>query len=226
MFRGTRTKLKKSTMILFMLFFSLSADTGNKAGTWEIIGSLGGLAGIVSIFIVLQDKCSAWKNKPKLKIYFNSEENVKKFTFVDRGWVRRVAYLNIKNEKKSTAKRCIGVLTFIEVPESVTHLGNELALHWGGIPYTLQAAGAQPIDIGSEPRKLDVAFTQEGATDKGCWIAIPIALSTLRAGQAYLLPGEYKVRVDVNCDNGKGDSGIFKIISTENWDGLEMHKLT
>ena len=42
--------------------------------------------------------------------------------------------------------------------------------------------------------------------------------------QAYLPPGNYKVKIDILCNNGKDDSGIYRITSPNspnNWQDLD-----
>jgi len=126
-----------------------------------------------------------------------------------------------------TATRCVAILKILSKPQNATNLEPEYSLHWAGVDYTLQTTGAEPVDIGPEPRRLDVAFTQAGQPMSGCWIAMPIALSgILLMNQAYLPPGEYKVEIQARCQNGKGDKGKFTITSpqTRDWDMLDMNQ--
>jgi hypothetical protein len=78
--------------------------------------------------------------------------------------------------------------------------------------------------VGPERRRLDVAFTfVRMSPQKGAWIAIPVALSDpLGAGQALLPPGEYRVKLSVDCENGKGCTKEFFIVSPESWVDLSM----
>ena len=79
------------------------------------------------------------------------------------------------------------------------------------------------MDIGPEPRRLDVAFTQRGQQIKGCWIAMPLALSGfLERNQAYLLPGDYEVEIGIGCENGKGDKKKFRVTSPDIWEDLDF----
>ena len=70
-----------------------------------------------------------------------------------------------------------------------------------------------------------MVFTCQNQTLPGCWIAIPNALLTPNLNnQTYLPPGNYKVKIDVLCNNGKGDSRIYRITSPNspnNWQNLD-----
>ena len=189
---------------------------------WEIIKKLGLLAAILPIFYALKGVYDYFL-RSKLKIYFDENKNLKKWAYSDTKWVRSVFTLDIKNKRKHTAKRCVGILTIIEKPQKATNIQDSYTLHWADIPYNLKTTGAEPVSIGPETARLDVAFTQKGQEISGCWIAMQIALSgALVKNQAYLLPGEYKVKIEVKCENGKGDKKYFKIISPESWDGLNI----
>ena len=111
-------------------------------------------------------------------------------------------------------------------PQDAINIEDEYALHWAGVDYTHQTTGAEPVDIGPEPRRLDVVFTHQGQDINGCWIAMPLALSgSLRRNQAYLLPGEYEVEIEVKCENGKGAKDKFKIASPHKWEDLDFDRL-
>lgn len=64
-----------------------------------------------------------------------------------------------------------------------------------------------------EARPKRVAFDRPRKRE-GCWIAIPLALSRPDlAGQAYLVPGRYHVKLDVGDDSGDSDSMCFNLTS-------------
>jgi len=90
----------------------------------------------------------------------------------------------------------------------------------------MQTTGAEPVDIGPEPRRLDVVFTQLAQNIGGCWVAIPFALSGhIERNQAYLPPAAYEVEIEVKCENGKGDKAKLRIISPDKWDNLDFVKI-
>jgi hypothetical protein len=129
--------------------------------------------------------------------------------------------------------------------------GPSLPLHWVGTPYTSEETTTARIMIRPEkPARLDVAVsippTNRASADlyrdalpcgdvaiflpgghpwngEGCWLAQPLALDNpdLRL-EAYLVPGDYKLRIQVGCDNGEGDSKEFILHSTSSWENLAI----
>jgi hypothetical protein len=191
----------------------------------ELIFKIGSLAGLASLIYLLIKDLAKYFRQSRLKITFSRDLDLRTFTFPDRNWVRKFATLHIRNTRRMTATRCVAVLRILRKPENALNLEPEYSIHWAGVGYTLQTTGAEPVDIGSEPRRLDVVFTQEGQNLMGCWIAMPIALSgMLVMNQAYLPPGEYNIEIQVRCKNGKGDKAKFKITSPEIWAMLDMHQ--
>lgn len=186
---------------------------------------IGSLAGLTSFIYLLTKDIARYFRQPRLKITFSRDLDLRTFTFPDRNWVRKFPNLHIRNTGRMTASRCVAILRILRKPENAINLEPEYSLHWAGVDYTLQTTGAEPVDIGPEPRRLDVVFTHEGQSLMGCWIAMPIALSgILVMNQAYLPPGEYYVEIQVRCENGKGDKAKFKIASPEIWAMLDMHQ--
>ena len=70
--------------------------------------------------------------------------------------------IHVKNNGTTIAKRCVAKLKIIEAPHSITHLdeNEEYKLHWADIDYSYRTDEPEPIDIGSERRRLDVFFSQ------------------------------------------------------------------
>ena len=196
------------------------------ATNWEILFKIGGLAGLAAFIRLLIADLARWFRKPRLKISFRKDLALRTWFFEDTRWERKTATLDIRNKGKDTAKRCVGVLRILKNPQTATNLEEEFALHWAGVDYTAQTTGAEPVDIGIEPRRLDVVFTDRNQPHEGSWIAIPLALSgSLRRNQAYLTPGDYEVEIEVSCENGKGDRAKFKIHSPEDWVNLDFDRL-
>lgn len=193
---------------------------------WDILFKIGGLAGLASFIWLLTKDLVRFYQKPKLQITFKRNRDLRTFFFEDRKWTRKFANLHIKNNGRDTAKRCVAILRIFKKPHDATNIEDEYALHWAGVEYTAQTTGAEPVDIGPEPRRLDIVFTHQGQNINGCWIAMPLALSgSLRKNQAYLLPGKYEVDIEVSCENGKGDKAKFEITSPDNWEDLDFNKL-
>ena len=181
---------------------------------------MGGLASFIRLLI--KDLIKFYR-KPKMQITFSKDTGLRTWSFEDTDWVRKFATLNIINNGKDTAKRCVAVLTILKKPSDANNVEDEYALHWAEVGYTTRTTGAEPVDIGPGPARLDVAFTQQGQPIKGCWIAMPLALSgSLRRNQAYLLPGDYEVEIRIECENGKSDKKKFRVTSPNNWEDLDL----
>ena len=191
----------------------------------ETLFKIGSLAGLFSFIWLFIKDLTKFFRRPKLKITFEKSKDLRTWTFPN-GTTRKFATLHIVNKRKEVAKRCVATLKIIEKPSSLTHLESKYSLHWADIPYNLRTTGAEPVDIGPEEWRLDVIFTDASQFIDGCWIAMPIALSgALTRNQAYLPPGSYKVKIEVKCENGKGDRGTFRIISPNKWTDLDFEKL-
>ncbi|MDO9530405.1 MAG: hypothetical protein Q7J27_14775 [Syntrophales bacterium] len=84
------------------------------ANNWDILFKIGGLAGLASfIWLLIKDFMKFYK-KPKIKIAFSKDTDLRTWTFEDTGWVRKFATLNIKNNGKHTAKRCVAVMSILK----------------------------------------------------------------------------------------------------------------
>jgi len=187
---------------------------------WELIlGVIGAVAGIAASLRWLIKDISGFKQRPKLEM--SKSPDVKTWTFPNTRETRKFVTFEVRNKKNQTAQRCVAVAQIIKCPNKVSHLQKEYALHWADVPYSTQSTGAEPVDIGAEPRRLDVAFTlpsQNGAS----WIAMPLALSLPgKVSQATLPPGEYGLKVRVSCENGRGDTKQLKLISPNKWQDLD-----
>jgi hypothetical protein len=194
--------------------------------TFKVIGFLAALAALAAFIGKITQSCFKYFQKPYLHIIFDSDKDLRIWIFHDTGWTRKFATLHIKNKRKETAKRCVAVLRILKKPQTAQNTENEYSLHWAGVDYTMQTTGAEPVDIGPEPRRLDVVFTQQGQSIEGCWAAIPFALSgQINRNQAYLPPGDYEVEIEVKCENGKGGKARFRITSPIRWNDLNCETL-
>ena len=200
---------------------------------WEIIFKAGGLAGLASLFwLMLKDLIDFCKKPRLLILHLDKNRDLRVFSNLNIdesiNWPRNVATLQIRNKKNRTALRCVAKLEFQSWPLNVTHLERHYNLHWAGVPYSYLTSGTEPIDIGPEGRRLDVIFThanQDALNIPGCWIGTPMALSNPVQNQFYLPPGEYKIKIMVDCENGKGDNKYYKIISPTQWNELDLDEL-
>ena len=195
---------------------------------WQSLFRVGGLAALASFSWLLIKDIINFFRRPRLTIIFRGEMDLRTWTYRGSGTQRKAATLNIKNKRNVTAKRCVAILKILKKPVEAEHLEEEYSLHWAGTDYnSALSTGADPVDIGAESRRLDVVITQNGQNIDGSWIAVPLALSgSLEKNQAYLPPGEYGVSIKVACENGKGATGKFKIISPTDWEDLNFLKLS
>ena len=145
---------------------------------------------------------------------------------LDTDDTRRFVHLEVTNSKKEIARNCTAEARIIRYPRDVTILQQEFPLHWADTPYSTVSTHAEPVDIGKETKRLDVAFTLSGASEKS-WMAIPLALAVPdKSPQVALPPGEYLLRVTISCENGKGDTKTFKLISPHEWHELQADDLS
>ncbi len=186
---------------------------------WQIIGIFAAVCTIIGVLIRLLKHMTNLAGKPKLTL--SHSPDVKNWHFLDTGELRRFVTFEVINTKGQTARRCVAKVRIMKHPAYVTHLQQEYPLHWADIPYSSLSTGAEPVEIGAEPRRLDVAFSIPSQAGKS-WIAMPIALSFPgKIQQAELPQGNYVLKVIVSCENGQGDNKTVKLISTNNWQDLQ-----
>jgi len=173
-----------------------------------------------------------WRKKPRLTIEFAVPEDLRVWDLHGSDRQQKVATVHVRNAGRATAQRCVAVLKPISVPPGVTLEERDFVLHWADTDYTAHTNVAEPVDIGSERRRLDMVFSIDKKEQFsllpvfGAWVAIPLALSNpTAASQAYLPPGEYRFRLTVECENGKGASKDFLICSPTSWTDLTARSL-
>jgi hypothetical protein len=187
----------------------------------------GVVAGYLSFIRLVWGDIRDLRKKPRLVIEFDPVEDLREWDVLDGKRKQRVATVHVRNDRRNPALRCVAVLKPISVPHGVKIVEKEFVLHWADTDYTTRSNSAEPIEIGLERRRLDVAFTirleGQSAPIRGAWIGIPMALSApVFANQAYLPPGEYRFKLAVECQSGKGDSKEFLVSSPETWTALSM----
>jgi hypothetical protein len=191
---------------------------------WDIVFKVGSLSGMVSLIIWVATRLYGWFKRPSLKMEFERSRDLQIYqTFYapNKAFIRKFFNLHVRNLGKYTAKRCVAIAEVLSSPPNAVHLRGGHAIHWADVPYSGRTTGAEPVDIGSEIRRLDVVFTDKDNSG-GAWLSIPFALSMPNAAnQAYLPAGDYELKVSVSCENGRGETKKFKITSPQNWTDLE-----
>ena len=143
---------------------------------------------------------------------------------LDTEETRRFIHLEVANYKKEVARNCVARVRVVRPPDGVLLLSEEFLLHWADTPYSTVSTQPEPVDIGGEVKRLDVAFTVSHCAGQS-WFAMPLALAVPdKSPQAALPPGEYVVRVSVTCENGWGDAKMFKFTSPREWHDLQAEE--
>jgi hypothetical protein len=191
---------------------------------WQLVlAIIGATAGLLASVRWLVNDIMNLTNKPKLVI--SHGPYAKNWQYLGTTQVRRFINFEVITKKGRTARGCGAKVTIIKHPDNVTHLEREYGLHWAGVPYSTLSTGAETVEIGAAPRRLDVAFTVPNQTGQS-WIAMPIALTAPgQVPQASLPQGEYILRVTVYCENGRGDAKTIRLISPENWQDLQAEEV-
>ena len=126
-----------------------------------------------------------------------------------------VAFTQIRTPRISDVTRPAGRSTGVGSP----HIGADLVtkLDFG------------PLQVPSSTGVGPMAYAGHGDVEEsspitpGCWIAIPLALArTDMAGQAYLPPGEYTVRLRVVWDESRWVEEDFRLISPDEPGGIGL----
>jgi len=129
-------------------------------GAETIAAIAGAVSGVGSFVWHIVNTCLDHSKKPQLKIEL--DENWKsvrvKYSNPVRDIIRRFSCLYVKNEKITTAKRCVAKLKVLDKPLGTRQLDTEHTLHWADVTYNYKTTEPDPVDIGSERRRLDVAF--------------------------------------------------------------------
>jgi len=86
------------------------------ANNWGILFKGGGMEGLASFIRLLIKDLIKFYRKPKMQITFSKDTGLRTWSFEDTGWLRKFATLNIINNGKDTAKRCVAVMTILKKP--------------------------------------------------------------------------------------------------------------
>lgn len=175
-----------------------------------VVSSLGALLGGSALIIYLVE----FFRRPRLRI--TQGPYAQNWNIGNVG-LRRFVNLEVRTTNRGTARRCVARAIIVEHPQNVAHIVDEYALHWADVPYSGRSTGSEPIDIGIAVQRLDVAFTLPNQTGQA-WLAVPLALTAPNVATQFVLPeGEYVMRIEVSCENGRGDSKTIRLISPNNW---------
>lgn len=125
----------------------------------DILLDIGGLAVLAALLWNIGTRIKRHIDQPNLKIELNPHWKSTPVKYVDTGIIRKFSCLFVRNEGKILARRCIATLKVLEKSTEGKNLDSEHTLHWADVDYSLKTNEPEPIDIGSEPRRLDVVFT-------------------------------------------------------------------
>lgn len=156
---------------------------------WQKFFDAGGIAGMLALVWQFMREGASCRRRPVLRIEpFDPKTGL--MTWADQaGESRKFVTLQVSNTRGRAAIRCVATLRVIKAPVGVGIRQPSFPLHWADVPYTADNSTMQPVDIGSEGRRLDVAFTRLGQTEPGCWVAMPMSLVLPINHQGLLAPG-------------------------------------
>lgn len=186
---------------------------------WGTFFDLGGVAGVIALGHQALRGVADYRGRPKLRIEpIDPSRDLREWVLSDLGRTQRVFSLQVSNDGRRAAVRCIATLSITSSPVALVE--TKFSLHWADLPYSHHSSAAPAVDVGSEGRRLDVVFTVKGQAQSGCWVAIPMALSQPVPNQALLPPGAYEATVTIQADNAKPASLRVRIEAPQRWDAL------
>jgi len=178
---------------------------------WNTVLQIGSLAGLVTGSILIWDRLTKWFNRPRLRILQNFTS--KEFNF--KRSKTELFTLEVENIGKKKAERCLAFLEVIEAPKGFEGYKSKYPISWNGVDLD-EKGYVRPIDLGpKEPRELFVIIACKGKIGT-CSIATAFSLKVhtsiqdIETGES-LIPGEYKIKVEINCANGDGTEKYFKV---------------
>ncbi len=191
---------------------------------WDTFFDAGGVAGMVALAAQGVRFARDYRRRPRLQIEpIDPARDLQQWMVTNLQRTQRVFTLQISNTGKRTAMRCVATLTITRTPTNLRQ--SRFVLHWADLPYSHHSSTAPAVDIGSEGRRLDVAFTIDGQRHSGCWVAIPMALAAPIPNQALLQPGEYEATVAITSDTADPVSVRIRLIAPTVWADLKAGTL-
>jgi len=184
---------------------------------------LGFAFGLAAVLRWIYQDIAGYASKPRLVI--SHGPFAINWQSIDTEETRRYIHFEVTS-KKGIARHCLAQVTILDHPPEVTILQRELPLHWADTPYGAMNTETEPVDIRTEAKRLDIAFSSSNHTGMS-WLATPLALaSPNKVPQATIPPGEYTLEITVSCENGRGDTKIIKLISLPDWQELRAEPIT
>lgn len=181
---------------------------------------------LVTPFLSFAKDLIGYFRRPKLAILpFDATRDLRTWNLFDLARTQKAFTAEIRVSSGKVAKRCIAILVITKQPPGVTLPETHYTLHWADTNYSGRTSGAEPVDIGPEGRRLDVAFTHSAQQVAGCWIANPMALAAPFPNQAHLPARYYEGRIDVRTEYGDSASVAFRLRSPMNWADLDVETI-
>jgi hypothetical protein len=188
---------------------TLAANTG-----WQTFFSLGGIAGILSLFWQVVREGLTFSRRPRLRI-LRLEPGRDIFDVDSRD--RRFVTVQVKNLGRRFARGCVAQIEASSSPGRKDL--RPLALHWADTPIEYTTTGARGVDIPPNGTwRLDVAFSRAGG--KSAWLAEESALYGNYEADAELPVGDHLVTICVTFDDGNTARSTLQIKSSSSWSEL------
>lgn len=162
--------------------------------------------------------------QPRLSIEpFRESENLKIWRFLSpQEALRKFWTLEIRLERGSLAKRCVAMARVHRISDPIGPIG-AFELHWADVPYAFRTTGADPVDIGPEGHRLDVAYSFPEQPAPGCFMATNAALYAPQLRPMDLLkPGKYVVEVVVRSENAGSAWLTCNLEAGSSWTDLKV----
>jgi hypothetical protein len=188
---------------------------------WQLILTfIGATSGLLAVLTLVFRGIRNFIRRPNLVIFSGPNVGTWDTAAAEGKEVPIFVTLEAKSENGQIARECEAKARILEYPNGACLTQKEFGLHWADVDYSTKCTGAERVDIGITPQRLDVAFTVPNKNGES-FIAIPLALATWGgAPQARLPEGEYTLEIMVSCQNGSRDKKKIKLISPHDWKEL------